>query len=352
LETPKNVLICEDDPVQLKILTALIDQAGYRSLTARSPGEALVAARRCGVDAVLADVQLQDGNAFDLMGDLRRFGFDAPVLMASAYATEGMKDRARRAGALRFFEKPFDLRKIKEGVDEAIQSVKKLDASVLIVDGHSKVRAQLEKAAVGVGFDAVTAVDGVQALEALLAKDNQIRIMIMDLHAPGSSGATLIQKALEIDPKLHVVMMSGDASRDEIRAGYEAGAASLIRKPIAAHRIGNFLVQSYKASRIVPSRAPESRRSKGWIWALAMGAAALLIGMAAAFGLQNLFAAYDRYEAKADQAMQAMTSRLNPAKGSAALEQIQLMRKAGDAQRRFRSDMPEFISDRAGRLSR
>ena len=31
-----------------------------------------------------------------------------------------------------------------------------------------------------------------------------------------------------VSPDLHVIMMSGDASRDEIHAGYEAGAASLI----------------------------------------------------------------------------------------------------------------------------
>src|SRR5437667_7547961 len=122
MKPTKNVLVCEDDPVQLKILTTLIDQAGYRSLAARTPGEAVNAARRCGVDAVLTDVQLQDGNAFDLVGDLRAIGFDAPVFMASAYATEGMKDRARCAGVKRFFDKPFDLRQIKEQVDEVLKA--------------------------------------------------------------------------------------------------------------------------------------------------------------------------------------------------------------------------------------
>ena len=117
MKTMKNVLVCEDDPVQLKILTTLIDQAGYRPISARTPSEAVIAARRCGVDAVLTDVQLQDGNAFDLVGDLRAIGFDAPVFMASAYATDGMRDRARAAGVKRFFEKPFDLRQIRQQVD-------------------------------------------------------------------------------------------------------------------------------------------------------------------------------------------------------------------------------------------
>jgi len=80
-----------------------------------------VAARRCGIDAVLTDVQLQDGNAFDLLGDLRRFGVDAPVLMASAFATDGMKARAREAGVKHFFEKPFDLPKIREQVENVLK---------------------------------------------------------------------------------------------------------------------------------------------------------------------------------------------------------------------------------------
>lgn len=371
MKATKNVLVCEDDPVQLKILTTLIHQAGYRPIAARTPSEAVVAARRCGIDAVLTDVQLQDGNAFDLVGDLRAIGFDTPVFMASAYATDGMKDRARGAGVKHFFEKPFDLPKIKEQVDRVLRIEPKLDAGVLIVEGHDQVRAELETAALTAGFDTYSAVDGTQALDILLDDESSVDILLMDLHAQGSSGEKLIRKALEIDPSLHVIMMSGDASRDEIRAGYEAGAASLVRKPVPADRVQEFLKASLKAARSQNERnqqrrdraerlaaepiarkisrwiksylaAPTRSRKGGRFLTLTLTATALTIGVSTAYGLQSTLDLADRFEATSQQAVMKLpaapagVARQDAALGRAQIgEQIRLMREANDVTRRY-----------------
>jgi len=369
MKTTKNVLVCEDDPVQLKILTTLIDQAGYRPITARTPSEAVMAARRCGVDAVLTDVQLQDGNAFDLVGDLRAIGFDAPVFMASAYATDGMKDRARSAGVKRFFDKPFDLRQIKEQVELALNVEPKLDATVLIVDGHDKVRAGLEKIAAAAGFDVLAAADGAKALEIL--QERGVDILLADLHAHGSDGARLIRKALDLRPDLHVVMMSGDASREEIRAGYEAGAVSLVRKPVPADRLQAFLKASLKAARAsretaqarrerqerlsgesVARRllrwiksylhAPSRSRKGGQRITLTLTATALTVGVITAAGIQGAYEASDRIEAMADRAMVMAAREESPSARREALlgraqtgEQLRLMSEANEVTRRY-----------------
>jgi DNA-binding NtrC family response regulator len=372
MKTMKNVLVCEDDPVQLKILTTLIDQAGYRSLAARTPSEAVVAARRCGVDAVLTDVQLQDGNAFDLMGDLQRFGFDAPVLMTSAYATEGMKDRARKAGARFFFEKPFNLPQIREQMDRVLSAPRSLNATVLLVEAHTEVRSELQQSIVAAGFQVIAAEDGPRAMDALLQPDSRIEILVTDLHAAGVAGAGLIRRALEINPDLHVVMMSGDASRDEIREGYEAGAASLVRKPVAAGRLQTLLQESLKIARSQRAQAEESRarrarhaaepttrRTARWIKSytqapsrsrrsqiaatLAMAAAALLIGIGAAISLRTTYETADRFEAMTERTMQMATSPMGMGmmKPDAATsrwqagEQIRLMSEANQATRRY-----------------
>lgn len=370
MKATKNVLVCEDDPVQLKILTTLIHQAGYRPIAARTPSEAVVAARRCGIDAVLTDVQLQDGNAFDLVGDLRASGFDTPVFMASAYATDGMKDRARSAGVKHFFEKPFDLPKIREQVDQALRIEPKLEAGVLIVEGHDRVRMDIETAAASAGFDVYSAADGAEALDILLDEESSIDLLLMDLHAHGSSGDKLIRKALEIDPSLHVIMMSGDASRDEIRAGYEAGASTLVRKPIADAHLQSLLKSSLKAARAAQEKnerrveraerlaaepmtrktsrwvqsylaAPTRSRKGGRLLSLTFAAAALTIGVTTAFGLQGTYEAADRMESMAQQAMAKLPTAAAPSRQDAAVgriqmgEQIRLMREANEVTRRY-----------------
>jgi DNA-binding NtrC family response regulator len=364
----KNVLVCEDDPVQLKILTTLVRQAGYQSLEARTPGEAIVAARRCGIDAVLTDVQLQDGNAFDLIGDLRRFGVDAPVLMASAFATEGMKDRARQAGAKYFFEKPFDLPKIREQVDRVLKVAGNLNA-IALIESHTQVRSDFEQTAIEAGFKVLAVDSGVKALDLIQSGDLKIDLMLTDLHADGASGASLIRKALEISPDLHVIMMSGDANRDEIRAGYEAGAASLIRKPIAAGRLETFLKESLKIARAGQQKSAErierslrhaaqpatqrfvrsaksfGRRTKGTLAILAATAAALLLGMGAAMATRNTYEAADRLEAQFERAMKVSEQMSTPPAGAGKMdaavnrwqagEQIRLMSEANSTTRRY-----------------
>ena len=362
----KNVLVCEDDPVQLKILTTLINQAGYTPVAARTPSEAVVAARRCGIDAVLTDVQLQDGNAFDLLGDLRRFGVDAPVLMASAFATDGMKARAREAGVKHFFEKPFDLPKIREQVENVLKISANLNAIALLVEGHAQTRTDYEKTITAAGFKVLAVENTDKAMDAI--KTQKIDLVLTDL---GTSSAAFVRKASEAG--LHVVMMSGDAKREEIRAGYEAGAASLIRKPVDGERLQSFLKESLKSARAARKQAEEkraretriasesaARRFTRWIksWTNApsrsrktgalvtgaMAAAALLIGIGVATMTQGAYETADKFEAMNARLEQMAGMTQTPAvagKMDAAVsrwqagEQLRLMSEANQVTRRY-----------------
>jgi DNA-binding response OmpR family regulator len=353
----------------------MIAQAGYRSVSARSPGEAVTAAKRCGIDAVVADVQLEGGNAFDLLGDLRHLGFDAPVFMASAYATEGVRERARAAGVRDFFDKPFNFSTIKNRVDAALRATKSLEATVLILESHPEVRVGLERAVADVGFQVLSVGDGSKALHLLRSKGEAIDLVLMDLHATGPSGAELVRKACEIVPALHVIAISGDASRDEIRAAYEAGAASFLRKPISEERLGTFLKASLKAAREqrrteVGRReramrlaaepflrsilrriksvlhAPSASRTGAVRGALALATVALMIGAGMGMALQHASNTIDGVEAIAERALQRMPyphafagPRREPSLGSPqADEQIRLMRESNDFTRRYYQD--------------
>ena len=374
MEATKNVLVCEDDPVQLRILSAMITQAGYRSLSARTPEEAVTAARRCGIDAVVTDVQLQDGNGFDLLGDLRQHGFDAPVFMASAYATDGIRERARAAGVRDFFVKPFNYTAIKSRVGEAIQASKRLDATVLILEGHSEARAGLKRSVSRAGFRVIAVSDGAEVLKVLRSRGEWIDLLLMDLHAGGPSGGDLVRKALEIVPALYVVGISGDAQRQDIRAAYEAGAASFLRKPISEERLGQFLKASLRPAREARKReeeqqerarrleaepflrkcgrqirsilqAPGSSRRTAVVGGVALAALALSIG--AIFGMA--FQTMSNSVSETEQLMLRMLqstglprsgAAFRPEEGGARLmdEQIRLMRESNDFTRRYYQD--------------
>jgi len=372
MKTTKNVLICEDDPIQLKILSTVLAQEGYRSLATRTPAEALRAARRCGVDAVLTDIQLENGNAFDLVDELRRMGMDAPVFMASAYGTDGMKERARAAGASHFFDKPINLSAVKARMAEALQAPRKPDARMILLENHPTVRAEIGTLAENAGFEVFSIEDGLKALELLLEEVSPIDLLVMDFHSPGLSGGELIRKALECAPAIHIVLMSGDASRDEIRQAYEAGAKCCVRKPVSGELLRNLLKGSLKAARGTRKsleevrerkerlanesfarklerwiksvlRAPSRSRTGKFLSSLKLG----LIGLAAGaiFGLGNRYAA-EQEEASLAEASRLLQQLATPAaprgnpqepalRSAQASEQLRLMQEANEITRHY-----------------
>lgn len=302
MDTRKNVLICEDDPVQLRVLTAAFMQAGYRALGARSPAEAVRKIDLGGIDAVVADVQLEGGSAFDVLGNLRRIGLDAPVFMASAYVTPNLKERARAAGVTRFFEKPCSVMEIVRTVGRAVREriAGKPGGRVLVVEDHAPSRTIVSEILGEEGFEVLVAEDGRRALETLRAARKAVDLVVLDLNVPGPSGAGLVRALRSIDPGIGVVMVTGEASHDEILAAYEAGASSLLRKPFSEDGLLRFVrahVGLARKRREAAEReakeiarrtsGPWTRRAaratrgflrKGWVAASGFATAALLLG--------------------------------------------------------------------------
>src|SRR5687767_1228904 len=102
----QRVLIVEDDPAILHLLTATLDYGGYASDSATTAVEAL---SRIGTDApaaVLLDLGLPDLPGSRLIETIRETS-DVPIIVVSGRADEETKIRALDAGADDFVPKPF-----------------------------------------------------------------------------------------------------------------------------------------------------------------------------------------------------------------------------------------------------
>lgn len=110
-------------------------------------------------------------------------------------------------------------------------------STILLVDDEPSLvkmigfRLQLE------GFDVVTALDGVQALEA--AKAHQPHLMILDLMLPKLDGFEVCRR-LKQDPALRhipVVILTAKAGTQDEQRGLECGANAYLRKPFNAQEL-------------------------------------------------------------------------------------------------------------------
>jgi len=104
---------------------------------------------------------------------------------------------------------------------------------ILIVDDEKPIYSYLEKKLTKLGYTALTAEDGEEAVEkALLTLPD---IILLDVKLPKLSGIEVCKRLKSDDRTKNtpVLMLSAKAQSSEIREGLEAGADKYLCKPIS-----------------------------------------------------------------------------------------------------------------------
>lgn len=101
-----RILVVEDDPAVLHLLTATLDYGGYASDSAGTAVEALSRIGAEGHDAVLLDLGLPDLAGSRLIETIREDS-DVPIIVVSGRDDEASRISALDAGADDFIPKPF-----------------------------------------------------------------------------------------------------------------------------------------------------------------------------------------------------------------------------------------------------
>ena len=102
---------------------------------------------------------------------------------------------------------------------------------ILVVDDDLESRDLLSEILEANGYPQVEAVaDGLAAREAL-ARDNDCRIIIADLHMPNESGLDLLRHLRKQNARREIVLMSSFFSHTERKLAQDLGAYALLDKP-------------------------------------------------------------------------------------------------------------------------
>jgi DNA-binding NtrC family response regulator len=103
------VLIVDDDPVQRRLVEAMVQRFGYRALTADG-GDAglavLIGDQATRVDCVVLDLVMPDLDGLGVLARMRQAGLDTPVIVQTAHGGIDNVVSAMRAGASDFVVKP------------------------------------------------------------------------------------------------------------------------------------------------------------------------------------------------------------------------------------------------------
>jgi putative two-component system response regulator len=109
---PARILIVDDQEQNIRLLTRILNRAGYENVAATTnPEDTLAIQAQFKPDLVLLDLHMRGKDGFEVLSELlspERGGEHLPVIMITADDTADMKRHALALGAKDFVGKPFD----------------------------------------------------------------------------------------------------------------------------------------------------------------------------------------------------------------------------------------------------
>lgn len=247
-----RILVIEDNPANLELMSYLLKAFGHEVLTACDGEAGLEAARRQSPDLIICDIQIPKIDGLDVARQLKNHPSlkKIPLVAVTAFAMVGDRDKVLSAGFDGYIAKPIIPDKFVQQVEAflptiehaapapppskpaevPIRQVKR--ATILVVD-DSHVNIDLARGILEpVGYEVICA-SSVAEAEALLAKIDP-DLILSDVHMKEVSGFDFL-RSLKADPKrknIPFVLISSTVWHERDRLyGMELGAVRFILRP-------------------------------------------------------------------------------------------------------------------------
>ena len=105
---PKRVLIVEDNELNMKLFSDLLDAHGYETFQTREGLKAIEMAKEHQPDLILMDIQLPEVSGLEVTKWIKDDASlrDIPIVAVTAFAMKGDEKRIRDGGCEAYISKP------------------------------------------------------------------------------------------------------------------------------------------------------------------------------------------------------------------------------------------------------
>jgi two-component system KDP operon response regulator KdpE len=116
----KNILIVDDDPAILRLLSTNLKARGYEVTTATDGEESLDAVQRDFVDLIILDLMMPKVDGVEVCRRIREWS-DIPIIILSARGDENAKVKCLELGADDYLTKPFGIPELMARIKTAFR---------------------------------------------------------------------------------------------------------------------------------------------------------------------------------------------------------------------------------------
>lgn len=116
-----SILVVDDEPNYLIVLSELLRDEGFEVFTASSGKDGMSQVLEVDLDLVLTDMQMPVMNGLQFLDAIKEINTNLPVIMITAFAEVDKAVAAMQAGAFNYLAKPFSNDELLVNVNKAIQ---------------------------------------------------------------------------------------------------------------------------------------------------------------------------------------------------------------------------------------
>jgi PAS domain S-box-containing protein len=121
-----KVLLAEDNAVNRKLATSLLEKRGFQVVVTENGRDALEALERHSIDLALMDVQMPVMDGLDAVRAIRKkeqkTGAHLPIIALTAHAMKGDRERCLSAGADEYVTKPIHVAELLEAMERIMKN--------------------------------------------------------------------------------------------------------------------------------------------------------------------------------------------------------------------------------------
>ena len=126
-ENKTTILVVDDEEYIRRLITLILNDAGYEVVTAASGKEALERLADPGINLVLLDIRMPDMDGFQTL-ELIRKQYAVPVIMVTGVGEVTSVSDALSIGADDYVKKPFQAREMIARIQAKLRRNKELHA--------------------------------------------------------------------------------------------------------------------------------------------------------------------------------------------------------------------------------
>jgi two-component system cell cycle response regulator len=260
-----KILIVDDEPLNVKLLAAMLPSDQYDTVCAYSGEEALKIVTDLPPDLILLDIMMPGLTGYEITRILKSDpdSQDIPIVLVTAFGGSDSEIKGLEAGADEFLNKPVNktellaraksllrlgqykqqiksrtcsLNSVVHGNKDNNCSEKEINLpSILIVEDNKIDEKLLQRYLQGEPYQIKLAKDGEEAISR--AQQERIDVILLDLILPRKNGFEVCSalKEMEHTQNIQIVAITGLSDLESKLKGIELGVDDYLFKPVNMH---------------------------------------------------------------------------------------------------------------------